>query len=100
MTIFKQLRDTDHQLLSHLENLELNTEEIHTLVDTREQIIKTLIAACERNPRLKQSEEWRLAVEQTQHVTTKMHSKTEQLGLSLRKYRHGKKSLQQYQKFI
>ncbi|MCW8347659.1 flagellar protein FliT [Vibrio sp. ZSDZ65] len=100
MTIFDRLRDTDHQLLSHLDNLELNTEEIHALVDIREHIIKTLIAACERNPRLKQSEEWRLAVEETKQVTAKMHSKTEQLGLSLRKFRHGKKSLQQYQKFI
>jgi flagellar rod protein FlaI len=100
LSIFKQLGDLDHRLQSVLENDELDTEEIHLLVDKREQIITKLIAACQRNPNLKQSDEWLQVEQSTRRIATHMQTKTDQLGLELRKYRHGRKSLQQYQKFI
>lgn len=100
MLIFKELSDLDHRLLSVLENVDVDTEEIHQLVDTREQIINKLVVACQGNPNLKQSTEWQDVVESTRRITHHMKMKTEQLGLTLRKYRHGKRSLQQYQKFI
>ncbi|WP_261314668.1 flagellar protein FliT [Vibrio hangzhouensis] len=90
----------DHRLLSVLENIDVDTEEIHQLVDTREQIINKLVVACQRNPNLKQSTEWQQVVESTRRISHHMQKKTEQLGLTLKKYRHGKRSLQQYQKYI
>jgi flagellar rod protein FlaI len=100
MLIFNELSDLDHRLLSLIENIDPETEEIHQLVDKREQLIKTIVDVCKRNPNLQQSAQWQQVVESTRHIAQLMESKTEQLGQSLRKYRHGKRSLQQYKKFI
>lgn len=100
MHIFNELSDLDHRLLSLIENIDPVTEEIHQLVDKREQIVKTIIDVCKRNPNLQQSAQWKQVVESTRHITVLMESKTEQLGQSLRKYRHGKRSLQQYKNYI
>jgi flagellar rod protein FlaI len=83
-----------------MENIDPKTEEIHQLVDNRERFTKTIIDVCKRNPNLQNSAQWQQVVESTRHIAQLMESRTEQLGQSLIKYRHGKRSLQQYKKFI
>jgi flagellar rod protein FlaI len=94
------LRDLDHKINETLAVEEINAEEIVQLVDTREQILQKLLEAIQARPELKQEQQWQEAVQTTQTVVELMQSKTNELAMALQKYRHGKRSVQQYQKFL
>ncbi|CAH0525164.1 flagellar protein FliT [Vibrio hippocampi] len=94
------LCDLDRQLFDLLQKNELETEEITHLVDKRQQHIHYLIAFGEQHADLKQTSQWLQIVKSTQQISELMQSKTQQLGLTLQKVRHGNKSIKQYQKFI
>lgn len=95
-----ELCEVDQIISETLTAIELSTEEIVKLVDTREQILQSLLAAIHSSPELAKSQQWHDAVERTQTVVELMSSKTAELGVALQKYRHGKRSVQQYQKFL
>ena len=95
-----KLCEVDQIITETLTGNELSTEEIVELVDTREQILQSLLAAVSSQPELAKLQQWQDAVERTRAVVELMSSKTAELGMALQKYRHGKRSVQQYQKFL
>ncbi|MFM2589219.1 flagellar protein FliT [Vibrio sp. TBV020] len=94
------LRDLDHKICETLSFEEISAEEIGQFVDTREQILQKLLEAIHLHPELKHEQQWQDAVKNTQTVVELMQSKTAELAMALKKYRHGKRSVQQYQKFL
>lgn len=94
------LRDADHKITQLLSADELNTEDIERLVDTREQLLQSVLDMINVHPQLAQQQQWKEAVTSTQAVVKLMQLKTAEFGLALKKYRHGKRSVQQYQKFL
>ena len=95
-----KLCEVDQIITETLSAGELSTEEIIELVDTREQILQCLLAAVSSQPELAKSQQWQDAVERTKAVVELMSSKTAEMGMALQKYRHGKRSVKQYQKFL
>lgn len=98
--LLANLSDLNHNMKVCLASKELNTEEIARLVDTREQLLQKLLKLIRQNALLVESEGWQHAIEETQVITELMQSKTSEIALSLRKYQQGKRSVQQYKKFI
>ncbi|NVD06126.1 flagellar protein FliT [Vibrio sp. JPW-9-11-11] len=96
----KELSDLDHEIELALTVDELSVEDIARLVDTREQILQSLLEAFQAHPELSRSQQWQDAVTRTQTVVAMMQEKTAEFGQALKKYRHGKRSVQQYQKFL
>lgn len=94
------LFDINQQIKEKLTIDDINTEEIHRLVDNREQLLAVLLSYIVDNPQFAQSDEWQSAIQETQHLVELMQSKTLSIGNSLRQYRYGNKSLQQYKKFL
>lgn len=94
------LRDTDHKITQRLTAEAFNTEDIVQLVDTREQILQSLLDMINVHPQLAQQQQWKEAVSSTQAVVQLMQLKTAEFGQALKKYRHGNRSVQQYQKFL
>ncbi|MFB9134902.1 flagellar protein FliT [Vibrio olivae] len=95
-----QLGDLDHDLMNYLMSKDVNTEEIVVLVDTREQLLQSLFNMVEQSPDYAKHPKWHAAVQETQRIVELMQSKTDELSLALQKYRYGKKSVQQYKKFL
>ncbi|NOH78915.1 flagellar protein FliT [Vibrio sp. RE86] len=95
-----KVSDLDLKISETLAADEINAEEIVHLVDTREQILQKLFEAIQANSELAQLQQWQETVARTQSVVQLMQSKTAELGAALQKYRHGKRSVQQYQKFL
>lgn len=95
-----QLCDVDQKITETLAVIESSAEEIIQLVDTREQILQSLLEAVHAQPDLAKSQQWQQAVERTRAVVELMSNKTAEFGLALQKYRHGKRSVQQYQKYL
>ena len=95
-----KVSDLDLKISETLAADEINTEEIVQLVDTREQILQKLLEAIQVNPELAQQHQWQETVARTQTVVELMQNKTAELGTALQKYRNGKRSVQQYQKFL
>lgn len=94
------ISDIDHKIKQALADEELSVEDIAQLVDTREQILQSLLSAIEAQPELKRSQQWQDAVKRTVNVVQLMQDKTAEFGQVLQKYRRGKRSVQQYQKFL
>jgi|GEM_PF-686677 len=94
------LCEIDQKISETLTSEEINTEEIVQLVDIREQLLQSLLDVIERHPELAKLQQWHDAVKRTQTVVELMQNKTSELGVALQKYRHGKRSVQQYQKFL
>ncbi|SDH52272.1 flagellar rod protein FlaI [Vibrio xiamenensis] len=94
------LSDIDHEISNSLALDDINTEEILAIVDRREQLLQSLLSYIESSPKFAESPEWRSAVQETQRIVELMQSKTDQFGQALHKYRYGKKSVQQYKKFL
>jgi len=94
------LSDIDHEIELALAAAELSVEDIARLVDIREQILQSLLEALQAHPELCSSQQWQDAVHRTQTVVAMMQEKTAEFGQALHKYRHGKRSVQQYQKFL
>lgn len=95
-----QLSDLDRTITNELSFDNINTEEITQLVDNRKQLLLSLFRAIEGSPQLAQTEQWQVAIKQTQGVVALMQNKTTAIGQTLYKYRHGNKSVQQYKKFL
>jgi flagellar rod protein FlaI len=95
-----ELRDSDHKIMQLLSVEELIAEDIEYLVDTREQLLQSLLDMINVHPQLAQQPQWKEAITSTQTVVKLMQLKTAEFGLALKKYRHGKRSVQQYQKFL
>ncbi|QMV15114.1 flagellar protein FliT [Vibrio spartinae] len=95
-----QLSDLDHEISEHLQEEEINTEVIHRLVDKRDQILQVLVQEASENQQFSRSEPWQCAIERTQRLVEEMQLKTSGIGHSLKKYRYGNKSVQQYKKFL
>lgn len=93
------LFDVNQQIKQKLAIDDFSTEEIHQLVDTREQAVAKLLLHINRNPSFAHSERWLSAITDTQAIVELMSTKTMSIGQSLRKYRYGNKSVQQYKKF-
>jgi flagellar rod protein FlaI len=94
------LRELDHEINQLLTIDEINTEEILHHVDTREQILQSLIEMISLHPQLADKPHWHQAIESTKVIVQQMQLKTAEFGKALQKYRHGKRSVQQYQKFL
>ncbi|MDW6093513.1 flagellar rod protein FlaI [Vibrio rhizosphaerae] len=95
-----QLSDIDHEISERLQEEEINTEVIHHLVDKRDQILQVLVQEASENQQFSRSEPWQYAIERTQRLVEEMQLKTSGIGHSLKKYRYGNKSVQQYKKFL
>lgn len=95
-----QLCELDQQISESFQLSEINAEEILRLVDKREQLLQNVFLLLESNPDVKQSSEWYNAVSRTRKLVELMQSETNRVGQALKKYRHGNKSIQQYQKFL
>lgn len=95
-----EICDLDLKISSYLAQNEIDAEEITALVDTREQLLQKLLLLIGQNAELAKSAQWQQAIRGTQEIVELMQTKTNDIGLSLRKYQHGKRSVQQYQKFI
>jgi flagellar rod protein FlaI len=94
------LCDVNHKLSLLLSQESLETEEIVLLVDTREQILQKLLSLIEQDNELAKLPQWQTAVEETQAIVLQMQKKTAEVGMSLQKFQHGKRSIQQYKKFL
>ncbi|MBA5763702.1 flagellar protein FliT [Vibrio sp. 404] len=94
------LSEIDHIITKELSSVDINAEEISELVDKREQLLLSLLGLIDESPQLAQTEHWQSAINQTQKVIILMQEKTQLIGQSLYKYRHGNKSVQQYKKFL
>lgn len=90
----------NHKMLACLHQDEPDVEEISHLVDIREQLLHQLLSLIGQNEQLANSKQWQQAVDETKSLVKLMEEKTNQFGLSLRKYQHGKRSVQQYKKFL
>lgn len=95
-----QLSDLNHKIKQALVTDEIEHEEIQRLVDNREQILQTLLNYIDIHPDWARSQEWQAAVAETAALVELMQSKTAQIGETLRRYRHGNKSVQQYKRFL
>lgn len=100
LKILSQLSDVDLKITLKLAEVEINSAEILDQVDTREQILLTLISIINENDELAQLPEWHDAIKRTQLTVELMQKKTAELGSDLKKYRYGNKSVQQYKKFL
>ncbi|WP_158107650.1 flagellar protein FliT [Vibrio furnissii] len=100
MNTLQALCDLNHQMKEKLAVDDINSEEITALVDKREQILQELLTYVSEHPGFARSNEWRDAVQDTQHLVELMQLKTAAIGKTLHKYRHGNKSVQQYKKFL
>ncbi len=96
----REIHDIDHRINQELQKVEINTEEILQLVDTREQLIENLLPIIRQNPLVKQDAEWQDLLTRTQSIVELMQSETMKTGKELHKMRYGQRSLQQYKKFI
>lgn len=94
-----QLSDIDHKIRNELNSEALNSEEILSLVDTRDQILQPLLEYASKNEQFAVSKEWQEAIESTQALVESMTEETAKIGHDLRKFRIGQKSVQQYKKF-
>ncbi len=95
-----EIHDIDHRINQELKKVEINTEEILHLVDTREQLLQNLLPIISQNPLVKQDAEWQELLTRTQSIVELMQSETLKTGKELHKLRYGQRSLQQYKKFI
>jgi flagellar rod protein FlaI len=96
----QEIREIDHQITLILQKTEFDAEEIAVLVDKRERILQNILNYIKENPSFAESEDWLSLIEQTKRVVALLHSETTQLGNTLKKYRYGNKSVQQYKKFL
>ena len=94
------LSDLDHEIIKSLTETDINAEEIVKIVDRREQLLQSLLGCIESDPKFAESPEWRSAVQETQRIVELMQLKTDEFSQALQKYRYGKKSVQQYKKFL
>lgn len=97
---FLVLCELDQQIFTEIDKNEINTEEIHLLVDNREQLLQNILKLLEEFPEFKKSSEWFDAIERTKKLVAMMQTETSQIGKDLHKFRHGNKSVQQYKKFL
>jgi flagellar protein FlaI len=95
-----QLSDLDHEIKDNLINRDINTEEILTLVDKRDQILQTLIDYASKNEQFAKSQQWQDAIFSTKQLVELMVAETSKVGEQLREFRRGQKSVQQYKKFL
>lgn len=95
-----KLSDVDLKIMTSLTIEDINTEEIAEIVDNREQLLLSLLNMIEHCPEFAQHPQWHSTVQETQRVVELMQSKTDELAQALQKFRYGKKSLQQYKKFL
>jgi flagellar rod protein FlaI len=98
--LLSKLSDLDHILTNMLANDEINPEEIHLLVDERDQILQRLIQVASENQEFSHSVPWRDAIARTKQLVEQMQSATDRIGDELQRYRYGQKSVQQYKKFL
>ncbi|MDA0148084.1 flagellar protein FliT [Vibrio sp. LaRot3] len=96
----KLLSDLDRNIKITLTSADIDTEEIHSLVDKREQLLLTIISDVKKSPELAETEQWQKAIALTKEVVDLMAQQTAAIGQTLHKYRHGSKSVQQYKKFL
>ncbi|WGV99551.1 flagellar protein FliT [Vibrio sp. YMD68] len=95
-----EIRDIDHQIKGILQTNDFNAEDIMELVDKRERILQNILNYIKENPSFAESDDWLSLVEQTKQIVTLMQSETMKIGSTLKKYRYGNKSVQQYKKFL
>ncbi|AUI86686.1 flagellar protein FliT [Vibrio azureus] len=96
---FRKISDIDQLIAKEMEKSEINSEEILHLVDTREQLLSTLLSMVDKNPSLKQQPEWQELLTRTKSIVELMQIETDHVGKELNKFRYGQRSLQQYKKF-
>ncbi|EGA71363.1 putative flagellar rod protein FlaI [Vibrio sinaloensis DSM 21326] len=94
------LCDLNHKISTIVTEDSFETEELLLLVDTREQILQNLLNLIERDAELARSSQWQSAIQETKAVVELLQAKTNEVGLSLQKFRHGQRSVQQYKKFL
>ncbi|MBW3696362.1 flagellar protein FliT [Vibrio sp. T187] len=96
----QQLCELDQQIFAKFDKSEIIPEEIHELVDNREQLLQNILQLLEQFPEVKRSSEWFEAINRTKNLVALMQSETGRVGKMLHKYRHGNKSVQQYKRFL
>ncbi|CAE6909349.1 hypothetical protein ACOMICROBIO_FLGHMIGD_01988 [Vibrio sp. B1FLJ16] len=96
----REIHDIDQRIKQELQKIDINTEEILRLVDIREQLLENLLPVIHQNPLVKQDVEWQDLLTRTKSIVELMQSETLKTGQELHKLRYGKRSLQQYKKFI
>lgn len=95
-----EISDIDQLIAQELEKVDFNAEEILRLVDIRERLLQNLLPIVESNPLVKQEAEWQDLLTRTKRIVELMQNETKNVGKELHKFRYGKRSLQQYKKFI
>lgn len=94
------LCDLDRKITTMVCEDSFETEELLLLVDTRERILQNLLSLIEQDAELARSSQWLSAVQETKAVVELLQTKTDEVGLSLQKFRRGQRSIQQYKKFL
>ena len=94
------LCDLDQLITSLLEQDEINVEEIVFQVDKREQILLGLTEIVRNYPEIVDQTQWYEAIERTESICALLSNRTSEFEMLLRKVHHGKRSVQQYQKFL
>ncbi|MDN2480608.1 flagellar protein FliT [Vibrio agarivorans] len=100
MSRYQDIHELDHKISVLLQSDQLNTEEFHSLVDTRKRKIDNALSDIKQQPSLAQDPQWLALVAQTKTLVEKMQSETLAAGQALSKYRKGVKSVQQYKRFL
>ncbi|NLS13221.1 flagellar protein FliT [Vibrio sp. SM6] len=93
------LSELDQLIEQELKKSTTNTEDIVGLVDSREEIVISLLNQLTIQPELKQQPEWQSVVQRTQTLLVQMQQETAVAGRALQQYRQGQRSIQHYKRF-
>ncbi len=99
-SLLLKLSDIDRKIGELLQANEINSQEITQLVDERDQLLHTLVEYASKNEQFAKSRPWQDAIMSTKQLVSLMTTETNKIAQELRKFRLGKKSVQQYKKFL
>lgn len=97
--LLAKLRDIDHEILAMLKNNSIIAEEIHQLVDTRDQLLQEFILEIKADARLAQHPKTIELMDMTKCIAEFMKAETKKASDDLNRLQYGKRSVQQYQQF-
>ncbi|MDR9826002.1 flagellar protein FliT [Vibrio sp. FNV 38] len=100
MSRYQAIHELDQKITDLVKSEQFSAEEFLALVDNRRTLVENALSDIRQQPSLAQSPEWLTLVAQTKTIVEMMEDETSALAQTLRKYRQGAKSVQQYKRFI
>jgi flagellar rod protein FlaI len=98
--LLDNLKALDFSLIALLQENEIDSDEILSLINEREHILQEIMSTFKSVPNGENSQDWQDAISRTKQIVGLVQTETTQLGEQLKKYRHGNKSVQRYQQFL